>query len=239
MKNLYITACLLLAAFSMAFAQPRWEMGVFAGLANYQGDLVKETVPLFKEGNPALGVTGRYVYDYSWTIRGNLVFGKISGDDNNYRNDDFRKNRNISFENPIFELSGCVEWEPLGEWRYLSGVGFKKMISPYIMTGFGLAFTNPKVDYPDETGGSAEFMKKIEEDKNAKYFKARPAIPIAIGVKLDLDDLWFLSLEFGMRYPFTDYLDGVSATGNPDKKDWYQFSGIQVIRRLKSTIRRH
>lgn len=34
-----------------------------------------------------------------------------------------------------------------------------------------------------------------------------------------------------MRTAFTDYLDGISFAGNPEKKDWYGFAGISLAYR--------
>ncbi|NUQ22441.1 MAG: outer membrane beta-barrel protein [Saprospiraceae bacterium] len=221
-----------------ALAQPQWEVGAFIGLANYQGDLVKETFPLFKEGNPAFGFSGRYVYDYTWSFRGNFTIGKITGDDVNYRSDEFRAGRNARFENTLAELSGAVEWEPFGEWRYLSGMGFKKMISPYIFAGVGFTFTGLDAQYPAPETVSPGMALLLAQDKNANFSKTLIVLPVGLGVKFDLSEYWFLGLEFGMRYAFTDYLDGISKAGNPDKNDWYQFSGFQVVHRLRNTRRR-
>ncbi len=36
----------------------------------------------------------------------------------------------------------------------------------------------------------------------------------------------------GFRYPFTDYLDGISLAANPDKKDWYIVTGVTASYRF-------
>lgn len=234
MKHLYFIV-VFLGLTAGAFAQPVWEVGAFAGLSNYQGDLVQSTLPIFKEGRPAFGVTGRFVYSYAWTVRGSLTYGKIGGSDTNYPDDPYRQRRNTRFESSLVELGAVVEWEPFGEWRYLSGRGFRKLVSPYAFTGLGLAIANPKVTYPSEITGSVAFQQAVERDKNADYLKTHPAIPIGVGVKFDFSEYWYGSFEVGMRYAFTDYLDGVSQTGNPNNKDWYQFAGVNIVHRLGNT----
>ncbi len=228
MKKIYLFLFPLFFASSVN-GQYQLEGGVFVGMATYQGDFVKETLPLFKEGNIAVGLTGRYVHNYTLAFRGNLIFGKISGDDYNYID---RRGRALQFTNSITELSGLVEWEPLGAKRYLSGVGFKRMVSPFLFIGVGLAFTNPKTDYSRYEGSSDAMNLKMTMDQNAKYFKTRFAIPFGLGFKFDFTENWYASLEVGMRYAFTDYLDGVSEAGNPDANDWYHFSGVSLFYRI-------
>ncbi len=237
MRFFYTFFCAVIFV-AAATAQPQWEVGGFIGMANYQGDLVKQTIPPFKEGNFAFGAGGRYVYNYTWSFRGNLTIGKISGDDINYRSDDFRRERNTRFENTLVELAGGVEWEPFGEWRYLSGYGFKKLISPYIYTGLGFTFTGLDAQYPAAETVSPGMALALAQDENANFARSQIVIPIGLGVKFDLAQYWYLGLEVGMRYTFTDYLDGVSKAGNPDAKDWYQFSGFQVVHRLPNTRKR-
>jgi|APTNR8051073442_1049403.scaffolds.fasta_scaffold00213_25 hypothetical protein len=232
-KLFYINAIFLLGLPLLLSAQPRFEAGAMLGLANYQGDLVEETVPLFKEGSLGGGIMGRYVFTYALAVRANLMLGKITGDDYNYDNE-FRRRRGAQFSSSIFELSVVGEWEPLGQWRYLSrGAGFKKLISPYVFAGLGFTFTNPKTDFSRADFDDVKLAAMIERDQNARYFKTRISTPIGFGVKFDLSEYWVAGVEFGMRYPFTDYLDGVSLSGNPDKKDWYQFSGITLCKRFR------
>ena len=40
-------------------------------------------------------------------------------------------------------------------------------------------------------------------------------------------------MEFGIRVPFTDYLDGVSIAANPDLNDWYWFAGATITFRIE------
>ncbi len=232
-KFFYISSFWFLFLPVFLFAQPRFEVGGMLGVANYQGDLVKETIPLFKEGNPSIGIMGRYVFNYAVAVRTNLTYGKLTGDDYNY-DEEFRRRRGAKFSSSLFEISTVGEWEPLGQWRYLSrGRGFRKLISPYVFLGLGFAFTNPKTDFSRADTDFEDLARDIERDQNARYFSTRIVTPIGLGIKIDLSEFWVASVEFGMRYAFTDYLDGVSVSGNPAKKDWYQFSGLTLFKRFK------
>jgi hypothetical protein len=65
------------------------------------------------------------------------------------------------------------------------------------------------------------------------------AIPFGGGVKYVLNPKWYLSLEFGMRKTFFDYLDNVSGGdfrnknyqyGNDNNNDHYYFLGFSITR---------
>lgn len=235
MKNalrLIVFVFMLSMISSSAQAQYQWEMGSILGIANYQGDFVEKQAPLFQESNFAFGVMGRYNLNYNWAIRGGLVVGKISGSDLN-ADKDGRKNRGGSFSNTLKEISFLMEWEPMGSKRYLSGAGFKRIISPYGFVGLGLVFMNPDVRFID--AASVGLEERVMQDANADYFDTRFVVPFGIGVKADLSEFWSLSFEVGMRYAFTDYLDGLSIAGNPDNNDWYNYSGVTVFYRLRNT----
>ena len=214
-------------------AQFKWEMGSFIGVANYQGDFVEGRGPIFKESNFAFGILGRYNLNYNWAARGGIIVGKITGRDLNSSNAG-RKARGGSFSNVLKELSFMVEWEPMGEQRYLSKAGgYKRIISPYAFGGIGLLSMKPNVTYINsELTGLAERIKK---DENADYFNTRLTIPFGIGVRLDLSESWSISVEVGMRYAFTDYLDGVSIAGTSENRDWYNYSGVTIFHRLQNT----
>jgi len=63
------------------------------------------------------------------------------------------------------------------------------------------------------------------------------SIPIVVGIKASISPLFIISLETGIRYTFTDNIDGSNPIGefenNPTlkhgslyNKDWYVFTGF-------------
>lgn len=232
MKKNYILLFFTLILSGQLAGQYRWEAGAVVGLANYQGDLVESTIPLFKEGNLSLGVGGRYLLNYNWALRGNILFGKLSGDDFNSTLDE-RIRRGISFETPFTEVTVNLEWEPWGENHYLSLNESRSFFSPFGFIGTGVLFMNPQVDA--SRAKSDYVLMKVEQDMNENYFKTRIVVVAGLGVKYDINDLWVVGFQFGMRYAFTDYLDGVSHAGHMDKRDWYNFGGISLFHRLQGT----
>lgn len=234
MKKNYILLIFTLILSGQLAGQYRWEAGAVVGLSNYQGDLVEGALPLFKEGNLALAITGRYLVNYNWAIRGSVLFGKLTGDDFNSPIE-FHNQRGVSFENPFTEISFTVEWEPFGEQHYLSLNESKSFFSPYVFIGPGIAFTNPKIDFSRTSRDF--FLVDIERDLNESYFKTRFIVKVGGGVKYDINDLWVVGFEFGMHYAFTDYLDGISHAGISENRDWYNFGGISLFHRLQGTER--
>ena len=230
--NRTLSILLLLFLSFSSQAQFQWEMGSIIGVANYQGDFVEGNAPIFKESNFAFGVFARYNMSFTTAIRGGMVVGKITGNDLNATQAG-RKIRGGSFSNVLKEISFSFEWEPLGAKRYLSSAGFKQLISPYGFVGAGIVIMNPKIKYKD--GGLDVLQERIRQDENADYFNTRFVIPFGFGVKMDLAELWSMSIELGMRYAFTDYLDGMSIAGTPENNDWYSYTGITVFHRLKNT----
>lgn len=234
MKKNYILLFFTLILSGQLAGQYRWEAGAVVGLANYQGDLVESTLPLFKEGNLSFGVGGRYLLNYNWAVRGNVLFGKLTGDDFNYT-EAYRMDRAVSFENNFTELSFRIEWEPFGEQHYLSINQKKSFFSPFLFFGPGYAFMNPELDFSRTK--SEHILESIERDQNENYFQNRFILVGGLGVKYDVNDLWVVAFELGMRYAFTDYLDGVSISGTSEKRDWYSFGGISLFHRLQGTER--
>lgn len=201
-------------------AQPMLEGNLFLGLANYTGEFTKSATPRLSESNFAAGIGIRHYIDFNWAIRANLTYGKISGDDANY---DFRANRGYRFETTLWEFALIGEWEPIGENRFGSNLSFKKRLSPYVLGGVGAVLMNPSVDF-----GPAADQEKTLKDQQAEYNQVQISVPLGIGLKAAINKQWIGALEFGMRAPFTDYLDGVSQAGNPNANDWYMFGGASL-----------
>jgi hypothetical protein len=76
-------------------------------------------------------------------------------------------------------------------------------------------------------------------NKTNEFSDVQLAIPFGAGVKYVINPLWYLSLEFGMRKTFTDYIDDVSASQRNVKdfqggftydNDRYFFLGLTLTR---------
>ena len=212
-----------------------WEGGLFLGFTNYQGDLVDPVFTL-KDMNYGAGLVIRHNLTRKMALRGNLLFGKIDGRDDNWSEPAFRQIRNFEFESPITELSMTFEYSPFSGNDWVDGEGkFIKKLSPYGFAGLGVTFWDPDTDFNLSDDGSlppGATQAEIDEDRNSDFSTTALVIPVGAGVKYDLTDKIIGGLEFGLRFPFTDYLDGVSQTANPDRDDWFWFAGATLTFRI-------
>jgi hypothetical protein len=190
--------------------------GISLNLINYQGDLVKGIAD-FKESKLGVGVLIRKELNDKFAIKGNLDFGKISGNDANYTT---RKARGLSFSSPLTEIAASVEWSFLGKSHTDLKGDFIKRHSPYISFGLGFTITNPTV-----TG-----LASNSPDKTAKISKTNFSLPIGIGYRFDINEQTAFAVHVVSRSTFSDYLDGVSKAANPAGNDRYFMSGVTLLR---------
>src|SRR5687767_4547799 len=208
-----------------AFAQT-FEIGAGVGASNFLGDLGKREpvgrtyyadlqASLFR---PAVSVFFRNSFNGFFALKGNLTYGVWSGDDGRAHTEKFmddawfRNYRNLHFKSNVFELSFTGE---VNFMRYIPGSG-SKWISPYFLTGIAFTYFNPKAEYNGEwvalqpLGTEGQGMPQYPD--RHKYSLFQPAIPIGVGVKVNITRFLTAGLELGHRFTFTDYLDDVSLT---------------------------
>jgi len=215
----------LIAFFIMAFLtgnsySQKYEVGVFAGGANYIGDVGKSNYIL--PNTPVGGLMAKWNVSprHSWRL--SLLYAKISADDSE-SNDTRRQQRGYSFDNTIAEASLGLEFnffefdlsEPLPQG------------TPYIYTGV----TYFKADHVYLRDGRLGNLSN--EGTNWDF-----AIPMVFGYKEAITENIIGALEIGARYTFTDNLDGSWPEeylgnrdpqiefGNRNTNDWYVFTGI-------------
>lgn len=191
----------------------RSEVGFGLGTFNYTGDLVRSYN--FKYSKPAATVFYRNNISTVVSFRAAFTAGKIGASEKPI--DAFGARRDASFDMFMFEASTIMEYHFLN-WR-----DTKRFVrfTPYFFAGLGL------------------FGMSGNADKTAEYSNIQPAIPFGGGVKYVYNPKWYLSLEFGVRKTFFDYLDNVSdedprrknfKSGNPNDNDQYFFLGISLTR---------
>lgn len=203
-----------LFAQTIAVAQKSGEFGVMLGGTNYLGELSAERTDNF---HFAGGITGRWNMNHYLAIRGNVFYGNISGADSN-NTSQAKRDRNLSFKSPLFEVSGLLEWnlfgfDPIGGQRDRVR---KKMFSPYVFTGIAMFKFNPMA-YLDNNwvelqplGTEGQGTTPFQDRK--KYNLTTFSIPMGVGIKLRLAPRLVFAAEYGMRITFTDYLDDISKT---------------------------
>lgn len=248
MKKIIISLLLVIFTGANIYAQS-FEPGIVGGGMYYLGDINSKSH--FNQMKSAVGVIGRYNLDDRWALRFNLLFGSVTGDD------DFVlevPDRNLQFESSIMEVSAVAEFN---FWPYQTGT--EHNFSPYIFGGISAFFFEPMGIDPisgnevslNEFGTEGQLLDTTLYSKNAF------SIPFGIGIKYSLTNRIGLSVEWGLRKTFTDYLDDISTNyyldapsepntaavllsdplkshyagmqrGNPETKDWYAFFGVSM-----------
>lgn len=182
-------------------AQRDSDYGVFGGVSYYMGDINPER--LFYAVSPSMGVMYRYNFHPRHSIRTNLYYGRIRGNDLDFNNS-FQQARGASFEATV------VEWGFQFEFNFLPYTTTGKWwdYSPYFAIGGGLCFSSvPSLTYT-------------------------PVIPFSVGFKVNIYKNTGLELEYGFRKTFYDNFDGLIDNISPDhhswahNNDWYMFAGV-------------
>jgi hypothetical protein len=247
---------LLLIAFALlgnvAYLQTA-EVGLFGGLSYYLGDLNPGIH--FLASRPAYGVTARVNLDSRWVIKGNFYRGKVKGDDHLGNTNDLR---GLKFESKITDIALTAEFN---FFEYYTG-SRKNILTPYIFGGIGMVLFNPMADGIELRSIGTE-GQNIGFDGRKPYNRVAFTIPFGLGAKYSINKRLCLSIEWGLRKSYTDYIDDVSTTyyldgsqidpanpnevmsdptflhkamqerGNPTTDDWYSFTGVSLTYKFR------
>lgn len=209
---------ILLFSFTSVNAQT-YEIGAFAGGTNNIGD-VGRTTYIFPS-NYAVGGLFKWNKSKRYAWRGSVYYGKFTADDSK-SNIASRKQRGYKLGNSILEASAGLEFNFVEYNLHKLGPAF----TPYLYTGL----TYFRYDYNYFDAGT------LQDGLNQR--DGSLAIPMTIGFKYRISELFIIGAEVGARYTFTDNLDGSNpensnvATqidpkfGNLFDNDWYVFSGV-------------
>lgn len=211
----YITILLLIAMGSAAAAQnllARSEVGLVGGGMNYLGDLNDQS--MFGKVNLAGGLIGRINIDNRWAVAFGGSYGHIEGG-----NPDVVARRNLSFRSYVAEgfIRGEFNFFPYGLHH-----GTQKRATPYIFCGIGLFKFNPQAAYTDSLYGvttwydlqplATEGQGTSAYPDRMKYQLMEVCMPFGIGYRWRISPSVHLTVEYGWRKTWTDYLDDVSTT---------------------------
>jgi len=213
--NRILFVLLLIAAPFAADAQIN-ELGLFAGGANYIGDVGPTTYVAPK--NLALGVLYKWNRTPRHSWRASFTYAHITSDDAN-ADSGGRKERGNKFDNTIKEVSLGLEFNFFD--FNLHEEDFK--ITPYVYSGLSYFWYN----------------ELYMDDHEGKDYDAGSGlgIPMTVGIKAHIARDLILGIETGARYTFTDNLDGSNPGddkyagvrfGNLESNDWYVFTGVTL-----------
>jgi Domain of unknown function (DUF6089) len=208
---------IFLATVSVSSAQitQRSEIGFGLGTFNYTGDLVRSYD--FAYSQPALTLFYRANISKVISFRAAFTAGRLSADDATAPIDPFAVQRSASFDIFLSEVSGVYEYHFLN-WRD----DIRRLrFTPYLFAGLAL------------------FNLSGVTNKADQYSTIQLAVPFGGGMKYVVNPKYYVSLEFGMRKTFFDYLDNISdgdkafknyQYGNGNDFDNYFFLGLSLTR---------
>ncbi|MCX7696915.1 MAG: DUF6089 family protein [Bacteroidales bacterium] len=203
MKKLTV---ILYTLFAGLFAQQH-EIGILAGGMYYMGDL--NPLYPFLQTQPSAGGMYRYNFNSRMSLRLQVLYGSIRGDD---KVSSYYPERKLSFQSSLLELAGIYE---LTYKKFIIG-SEKYSFTPYLFTGITFTRFNPVAIINDETyylhqfGTEGQGTTAYPDRKN--YSLVTVSLPFGMGIKWNVTGSFVFGVEWGMRMTFTDYLDDCSKT---------------------------
>lgn len=188
-----------------------FHMRAHLGAMYYQGDLAPRPIDFsFGPGNMSFGLSaGLDIKDWG-NINTRFTRGKLSGSDA-YADNPGRKQRNLSFESPLYEYGLYVDFNVNKLWRGLD----KYNLRLYISGGINYIHFDPRAYYDGQwirlqpLGTEGQNIKSSGKQPYSLFSWSRP---ISLKAEFDLSKRLAVGLEFSPTKTYTDYLDDVSGT---------------------------
>lgn len=203
----YLLTLCLFGLTSSLFAQSI-EVGGWLGATNSFDDLNNNSS--FATVRPAGGLLGKY--NFNERIAGELMFsyGTTFSADEVFENTDYTLLRNEASKTTSLDvqLAGEFNFLPFGGQAFTNSSDW----TPYLSTGIGISLLSVE-RYSREDGWVDASSTNVELNQDLNPLQIN--VPIAGGVKFQLNDSFVLSGEFGTRLLFNDYYDNVSTVYTP------------------------
>lgn len=195
-----------------------YEVGIFAGGSNVIGDV--GSTNYINPNSLAIGAIAKWNRSARHSFRASVIFSELKGQDAK-SNDPRRLDRDYSFNTQTIEISAGMEFTFMNFDLHQNV--FK--ITPYLYSGITTLYHDnyyfsPIGEYTFENTSSWAW-----------------GIPMVLGVKANIYPHLILALEIGVRYTFSDEIDGSVpdsierrnlSFGNINSNDWYTFSGLTL-----------
>lgn len=207
-----VFAGLLLFSVSFLHAQYFWDVGFSAGASNYLGDMGGDLLSRrdfvsdmkISETRMTSGAFVRYKMNPWFSVKGNLAWARISGDDKLSDNPG-RNGRNLSFRNDVVELAAQVQFHFYQIHNLGRSYRHQDNFKAYVGMGAGMIYHNPKTFYQ----GVYIPLRDLQTE-GVKYSKVVAVVPVTGGFYFTFDKNYRIGFDLSWRTTFTDYLDDVS-----------------------------
>jgi OmpA-OmpF porin, OOP family len=210
-----------------------WELGIPLGINQYFGDM-HCSQPYSSQNSFMGGVFARKHINDFFSIRPQVMVGRLAGRDQDQPDArwDYRR---LSFKSsPFVEAVVLGEYYPFRERRFTCDGFMKKTLSPYLFGGIGTTYSKPTVT--QEAGATFPVQARDLADDRAHVAKTgnrfAAVVPVGLGLKYNAASRFTIGAEAGYRFSTSDYLDGISMAGNPNKKDGYFLANLLGSYRL-------
>lgn len=201
-----------------------YEVGAFLGGSNFIGDVGRTNY--IAPNSTAGGLLFKWNRSPRHSYRASVILSQLKANDKD-TNDARRQSRNFSFENTIVEISAGMEFTFLDFDLHSMDPQF----TPYLYTGISTArHKNYFFDRPTSIPNPFTTYPNFDDNYNWAF-----GIPMVLGLKTTVGGGFILAAEVGVRYTFSDKIDGSIpddpdrySFGNKNSNDWYVFSGITL-----------
>ena len=203
-------------------AMTNLELGFNLGTYIYQGDLSPAAIGSYKTPGWGVMVFAKKQISNPFSVRANLTYATLKGDDAKYMHPSWRQQRNFNFRSRVVELSGLLVWDVLPKTGTETAVS---PFTPYLFGGLGLSFFKTRSDWSKFNQEYFAAEPNVEEglltDAAHTPAKMLPVVPLGAGVKYAVGSKLSVFAESAYRFTYSDYIDGFSKAAKSAKKDSY------------------
>ncbi len=222
LKKLFFVLCICLVPFLSAGQNNHWELGISGGATTYFGDIASSNFAL-KPANPALGFFVKKEWAPFFSLKTSIISTSLSGDDYLYPEQTDRLNRGFYFNTQVVEIALTTEWDPFKSSNL-------QRFSPTIFLGPAVFFIQPEANFErNKLDGNKE---GIITDQSTDFGGGLFGFTGGLGFNLRLVSNLYINASAGLRVPFSDHLDGISASANPERDDWYGSATLALAYRI-------
>ena len=239
-------------------AQNYWDLGFFVGSSYYMGDINTTEHFKSGNNHPSFGFHVRKNKNSRWAFKGAFKYGKISGDDaessDSFQINRNLSFESVLIEAGGIVEFNFLQFNPYDKSSYFQ---YPDYFTPYIFVGLAGVYYNPKAELDGntyelrklETEGKSysPFSVAVPFGIGAKFrLSERIVLELEYGLRKTytdyLDDvsgnypdnplsLSETAADLSDRSLEQNGADGTNwgtQRGNPNKNDWYNFSGITL-----------
>lgn len=203
-----ISLCCFLSAIGWSQTEA-WIFSLRGGPSLYQGDLSGNRFGSIRGKKALWGLGIQRQLDSTWSAGIFVHQGQLQARDSYFPDDPIRSLRNFSFTTSLTDV------QLQGFYTLNAGSRLKGRVG----TGIGLLLFDPSAYFFDNT--ILELTDRIKADELADYATRALIIPASLSAQYHFHPQWEIEAGLQLNFAFTDYLDGISAAGEPDNKDHY------------------